>query len=616
MNRPKELENYNEIELKLGIKSSLQDVKSTLALAILFAEVTDLRPNILYSESVDDKIVIDKTLKNQLLLKLNDILIRHDITEVEFINKVNSNPLFTVQLESLIVAFELIWKYARITFDDSKPANSERQGKKRYKKQLDLTLNADILHNVIIDNMNSYYLVLLKWLGISVNIDEKFERRLISTLSLFSQEAIYKVYDGSNEILFNQNGIYKKLIEGKGVVNLKSDDEAKGSLRILNSFLKQSLDPFINYDKWIATVDNSLRSDLINYQKRVETFLKLSSKKFDESKKPEQISKISNNINIESPHNKIIYGAPGTGKSYKLQQDSRIFGSNLRRITFHPNILYSDFIGSYKPVPTGDWQSPITYSFVPGALLKSLTEALLKPSEPHLLIIEELNRANVSATFGEMFQLLDRNSSGCSEYAIDISEDLELFFDHKIFNNQEITEELKLEIKNKMKNGLVFPENLYIWATMNSADQGVLPLDTAFKRRWDFEYFSVDNSYDEELFDTFGLIKLGENKFIKWNDVRTFINDTLSNLNVPEDKLMGPYFLAKNILDSDNNKVTQAFKNKVLMYLFEDIGSQYRNKIFNVSKLRLSTIREEFDQVGLLIFKNSELIKNKVIEDL
>ncbi|WP_323707121.1 AAA family ATPase [Mammaliicoccus vitulinus] len=330
----------------------------------------------------------------------------------------------------------------------------------------------------------------------------------------------------------------------------------------------------------------------------------------------DRLIKTDNDKHIEFSKSCIYYGAPGTGKSYKLQQDSRIFGSNLRRITFHPNILYSDFIGSYKPVPTGDWQSPITYSFVPGALLKSLTEALLKPSEPHLLIIEELNRANVSATFGEMFQLLDRNSSGCSEYAIDISEDLELFFDHKIFNNQEITEELKLEIKNKMKNGLVFPENLYIWATMNSADQGVLPLDTAFKRRWDFEYFSVDNSYDEELFDTFGLIKLGENKFIKWNDVRTFINDTLSNLNVPEDKLMGPYFLAKNILDSDNNKVTQAFKNKVLMYLFEDIGSQYRNKIFNVSKLRLSTIREEFDQVGLLIFKNSELIKNKVIEDL
>lgn len=210
-----------------------------------------------------------------------------------------------------------------------------------------------------------------------------------------------------------------------------------------------------------------------------------------------------------------------------------------------------------------------------------------------------------------MFQLLDRDSSGCSEYPIDISEDLQMFFEHKIFNNEEISDELKNAIQNKIKDGLVFPENLYIWATMNSADQGVLPLDTAFKRRWDFEYFSVDNSYDEEIFDTFGLIKTGENEYIKWNDIRTFINDMLSNLNVPEDKLMGPYFLAKNILESDNDTVTNAFKNKVLMYLFEDIGSQYRNKIFNVSKQRLSTIRDEFDQHGLLIFKNSELLKNK-----
>lgn len=133
MDRPKELESYNDIELKLGIKSSLQDVKSTLALAILFAEVTDLKPDIAYSESVGDKIVIEEKLKNQLLLKLNDTFRLHNISEANFIKEVNSNPLFTVQLEPLIVAFELIWKYARITFIDLKAANAERQGKKGIK---------------------------------------------------------------------------------------------------------------------------------------------------------------------------------------------------------------------------------------------------------------------------------------------------------------------------------------------------------------------------------------------------------------------------------------------------------------------------------------------------
>ncbi|MFC1255957.1 AAA family ATPase [Staphylococcus xylosus] len=327
----------------------------------------------------------------------------------------------------------------------------------------------------------------------------------------------------------------------------------------------------------------------------------------------ENLLKVENKTQLDFSKSCIYYGAPGTGKSYKLQYDSKSFGDNVRRVTFHPNMLYSDFVGNYKPVPTGDYQSPITYSFIPGALLKTLNKAFLNPNEPYLLIIEELNRANVSATFGEMFQLLDRDSNGCSEYPIDINEDLKLFFDNEIFNNKEVSEGLKEEIKDKLKNGLIFPENLYIWATMNSADQGVLPLDTAFKRRWDFEYFSVNHSYNEEVFNTFGLIKLGENKSIKWDDMRRFINNSLSELNVPEDKLLGPYFLSKNILSSDDNRVTEAFKNKVLMYLFEDIGLQYRNKIFNISKPRLSTLREEFDYIGEKVFRGFENIEKKII---
>ncbi|WP_367141753.1 glycosyltransferase [Staphylococcus capitis] len=167
--------------------------------------------------------------------------------------------------------------------------------------------------------------------------------------------------------------------------------------------------------------------------------------------------------------------------------------------------------------------------------------------------------------------------------------------------------------KEKLVDGLIFPSNLYIWCSMNSADQGVLPLDTAFKRRWDFEYFSVDDSFDEELFDTFGKIIVGKGKKVKWNDMRVFLNDKLSNFNVPEDKLMGPFFLSKNILNSDDSEVTKAFKNKVLMYLFEDIGTQYRSKIFNISKLRFSIIRDEFDRIGEKIFNGSDEIQTNII---
>ena len=145
-----------------------------------------------------------------------------------------------------------------------------------------------------------------------------------------------------------------------------------------------------------------------------------------------------------------------------------------------------------------------------------------------------------------MFQLLDRDSGGRSQYPIDISEDLKLYLSQEIFNNKNISDDLLKEIKSILTNGLVFPENLFIWATMNNADQGVMPLDTTFKRRWSFKYFSIDQAVDEDIFETFCKVNLPNNQQIQWNDIRVFINDLLSQLNVPEDKLLGPYFISKN----------------------------------------------------------------------
>jgi len=320
-----------------------------------------------------------------------------------------------------------------------------------------------------------------------------------------------------------------------------------------------------------------------------------------------------NGINLSGEsHQKIYYGAPGTGKSFKLHKDSLKFGKNVRRVTFHSNMLYGDFVGTYKPVPTNNPNVPITYQYVPGPLIKSLIDSLLNPFKNHLLIIEEINRANVSATFGEIFQLLDRNDIGSSTYPIDISEDLNLYLQKMIYENDSISGELKRDISRKLKNGLIFPSNLYLWSTMNSADQGVLPLDTAFKRRWDFEYFPINYSYDENLFESFSLIKVTPSCGIPWNDIRLFINNLLSSLNVPEDKLLGPFFLSKKILESESKVVTESFKNKVLMYLFEDIGMQYRSKIFNVTPMRLSSIREEFDNKGLTIFNGHDVLDTKL----
>lgn len=354
---------------------------------------------------------------------------------------------------------------------------------------------------------------------------------------------------------------------------------------------------------WFSELyDKSVEGDLFVVEVDIETKII----KFDIKSKYNLNEK---NLINESKQ-KIYYGAPGTGKSYKLNCDSLMFEQDYRRVTFHPNMLYGEFIGSFKPFPTKEKNTPITYKFVAGALIKSIVSALKNPDKPYLLIIEEINRANVSATFGETFQLLDRNKDGQSEYPIDISDDLRLYLNEEIFENQDLPKEIVQNAKVLLNNGLVFPKNLYIWASMNSSDQGVLPLDTAFKRRWDFEYFSVDDAYydNEELFKDFASIYLNDNKTIDWNTLRMFINDRLSYLNIPEDKLLGPFFISKNVLESDERTVTKTFENKVLMYLFEDIGSQYRNKIFNVSKMRLSTIRDEFKEKGIEIFKDASKI--------
>lgn len=316
---------------------------------------------------------------------------------------------------------------------------------------------------------------------------------------------------------------------------------------------------------------------------------------------------------------KIYYGAPGTGKSYFLKNDSILFGNNVRRVTFHPNMMYGDFVGNYKPFPVtsnghkSDKSSKITYKYVVGPFIKTLIDSIKNPNEAFLLIIEEFNRADVSAVFGDMFQLLDRDESGESEYPVDISEDLQLYLDEALFENTNIDIEFRESIKNKLTSGLIIPSNMFIWGSMNSADQGVMPMDTAFKRRWDFEYFPINFAFDKELFDSFGQILLGENFKIKWNDFREAINDKLTLLNVAEDKLLGPYFISKSTLLKSDEEVTRIFKNKVLMYLFEDIGTQYRKSLFDVSQLRLSTILEEFDFKGEKIFKDIRDLSDKKI---
>lgn len=302
---------------------------------------------------------------------------------------------------------------------------------------------------------------------------------------------------------------------------------------------------------------------------------------------------------INLPHNRIVFGAPGTGKSYKLNEDKQLFNNNFERVTFHPNYSYAQFVGTYKPVPQ---DGGITYKYVPGPFIRTYVKAIKSINngnpKPYLLLIEEINRANVASVFGDIFQLLDRKD-GQSEYEIETSEDMRTYLLSELGGNK--SEYTRIRI----------PQNMYIWATMNSADQGVFPMDTAFKRRWNFEYIGI-NENSEGIKDI--IVKLGEDEHdVKWNDLRIAINNKLSKVcKVNEDKLLGPYFLSKDVINTlegsnyveDNKKFIEAFKNKVLMYLYEDAAKQYKHKLFEGCKdhSKYSSVCESFEKVGEAIF--------------
>ncbi len=347
---------------------------------------------------------------------------------------------------------------------------------------------------------------------------------------------------------------------------------------IVDSLLESLLDH--NSDKKLI---NSTANDIFNQITNngslsenadfTELFLKLPQEmreqyyeqvwqKITSSKTSTMSNKETSNQNPYS-RNRILFGAPGTGKSYVLKQQAEKYfkPENVERVTFHPEYSYFDFVGSYKPKMEGEGEAErIKYRFVPGPFIRILIEALAYPEQDYLLVIEEINRARVAAVFGDVFQLLDRNAYGASEYGISPSEELKDHLKKALKEHSKIVDIDKLQI----------PANLYIWATMNSADQGVYPMDTAFKRRWNFEYQGIDE----------GREKVSGTHADAWHSLRENINMLLQEAGVNEDKQMGPFFMSPNELNCSAADFLAAFKNKVIMYLFEDAAKHKRDQVF------------------------------------
>ena len=295
----------------------------------------------------------------------------------------------------------------------------------------------------------------------------------------------------------------------------------------------------------------------------------------------------------------IFYGAPGTGKSYTINRDTA--GEDVIRTTFHPDTDYSTFVGAYKPttveeevmtvigtkaVPvenadgTHRKESKIVYEFVQQSFLQAYVAAWKKYAETQdgeprkqFLVIEEINRGNCAQIFGDLFQLLDRNAQGFSDYPITADADMKRQL-KKAFAGLTLADGDSI---NAMYNGrnvcqevlegdiLLLPNNLYIWATMNTSDQSLFPIDSAFKRRWDWQYMPISNA------NLNWAIEVNGNKYEWWQFLEK-INEKIGSLTNSEDKKLG-YFFCK--ADNEGVITAETFVGKVIFYLWNDVFKDY-----------------------------------------
>lgn len=320
----------------------------------------------------------------------------------------------------------------------------------------------------------------------------------------------------------------------------------------------------------------------------------------------------------------IFYGAPGTGKSHTIKEETK--ESDVIRTTFHPDTDYSTFVGAYKPttalLPICDelgqpmkigattlHKEQIVYEFVAQSFLQAYVNAWKKfdKDDKQYLVIEEINRGNCAQIFGDLFQLLDRNDYGFSDYPIKADADMKRQL-QKAFAGLVIAQKDKInamyegkDIVSQVVNGdiLLLPNNLYIWATMNTSDQSLFPIDSAFKRRWDWTYMPISDAEKNWIIEVDG------SKYDWWQFLEK-INEKIGSITNSEDKKLG-YFFCKA---QDGVISAKTFVGKVIFYLWNDVFKDYEfgDAIFNDedgSKL-------SFDKFYTSEGKNSKVVEEKV----
>lgn len=494
----------------------------------------------------------------------------------------------------------------------------------------------------------------------------------------FDQSANHYVVNYSNEFVFDQLAILDALFKENGVsVNtftqiwnarkdvLKKNGE-KDSRFYFNNLLKDV--EFKDHNGYIQTGKFTIRNYLaggfsnLNIKKALDGIFDIKidnvTEPYDDGKEDgfEEVALSLTEAHDEFYRQKIYYGAPGTGKSYKIKhllELNNVPKENIFRTTFHPDSDYSTFVGAYKPTmekqmdkiyTKGEliskltemkdggityspqkfgakyWRSlkqlnlsdkkdilqacgmsdnytvefdkgmavgeeylarsndsRIIYSFVAQSFLNAYVQAYRKPDKYIYLIIEEINRGNCAQIFGDLFQLLDRDENGVSEYTIKADADLRAFLEEKLG-----------EDNPGIKDGeLCLPPNLYIYATMNTSDQSLFPIDSAFKRRWDWEYEPIKYK------NTDWKIVIAGTEY-SWVSFQRKVNDKILSATSSEDKMLGDYF----VNPSDGVITDKVLLNKILFYLWNDVCKDGEGNIFKISETEDVSFSELYGEDG------------------
>lgn len=617
---PQSITERQELNLRQGIKSSLSNIRSIVALVYTLYRSNNCKAVVEYSESTNDgQIKLHSTLENSIKTFLG----------IDDLSSINNNPLFKSQMEALQVGIELIFKLGKVEFvDNTLTSSAERTGGSRYEKRIRFGTNIQIVDTFLSSYEADLTMFLNKWLQNQESEKREIDEGIKKMLTIFSEETQFKIRYNDQEVSFQQEGIYQEFANGNTVVG-RDEHENVGPFRVFKSYVKEGLHPYIseNGDEFIAKNTPTAASE---YYQIVSNTLDLIPKRTQittlASSDTDTILAESINTGMRQI---IYYGCPGSGKSHKVKEITNTIDANfVFRTTFHPDTDYASFVGCYKPlgimqkkqsytideltkilvdikqkdrrysmhkfaveyyfaleklsradketITTGaDFppsfiaemdkaiaagkhigrnakDSNIVYKFSPQVFTNAYVKAWQDTEKPVYLIIEEINRGNCAQIFGDLFQLLDRNkTTGKSEYPIKADKDLVACIEEELGVGHE-----------GIKNGeLCLPPNLIIYATMNTSDQSLFPMDSAFKRRWDWEYVPINYSKDN---DSGGFIIDIDGTEYFWVEFLEKVNDKIYDATNSEDKQMGNFFIKKNINAKE-------FVNKVMFYLWNEV---------------------------------------------